>query len=102
MTEDTNSKYDVCSALLNGDKEGFDAGFSRLLEERTKEVEFQKRSSNRNEAEFASAQHIYVEGLAILRIAQSRNITVQEEYIYCPKEARFPLLVPFADFGYPK
>lgn len=102
VTEDTSSKYEVCSALLNRDKEGFDAGFSRLLEERTEEIEFQKRSSNRNEAEFASAQHVYVEGLAVLRIALSRNIPVQEEYIYCPKEARFPLLAPFADFGYPK
>jgi len=101
-TDDTNAKYDVCSALLNRDKECFDAGFSRMLEERTKEIEFHKRSSNRNEAEFASAQHVYVEGLAILRVALWRNIPVQEEYIYCPKEARFPMLVPFADFGYPK
>lgn len=89
-------RYLICCALLEGDSDHFDNAFLDLLDQRTEEMEFQKRSLSRNEVEFATARHLYVEGLALLMIAEMAGIRTRKEYYpYCPSEARVPMQTPF-------
>ena len=98
---ESSPKYDVCYALFKQDNQYFDDAFSDLIDLWTDEIEFQKKSISRNEVEFAAARHIYIEGLALLRIAEMVGIETQDEYQYCPKEARLPMRTPFPNTGFP-
>ena len=98
---ESSPKHDVCYALFKQDNQYFDDAFSDLIDLWTDEIEFQKKSISRNEVEFAAARHIYIEGLALLRIAEMVGIETQDEYQYCPKEARLPMRTPFPNTGFP-
>lgn len=98
---ESSPKYDVCYAFFKQDNQYFDDAFSDLIDLWTDEIEFQKRSISRNDMEFASARHVYIEGLALLRIAEMVGINTQDEYQYCPKEARLPMRTPFPNTGFP-
>lgn len=98
---ESSPKYDVCYALFKQDNQYFDDAFSGLINLWTDEIVFQKKSISRNEIEFAAARHVYVEGLALLRIAEIVGIETQDEYQYCPKEARLPMHTPFPNTGFP-
>jgi len=102
VADDTVSRCDVCRALLDKDDEAFDGAFSNILDDWAAEIEFQSKSISRDEVEFAAAQHVFVEGLALLRIAEGEGIETLDEYPYCPHEARQPMQTPFPDDGYPK
>jgi hypothetical protein len=97
-----SAKHDVCRALLTRDAAVFDAAFAHLLDARGHELHAQERSISRDEMEFAGGRHVYVEGLAILRIAEMLGIATQPEYKYCPKETRQPMGAPFPDDLYPR
>jgi hypothetical protein len=98
----TSARHDVCRALPTRDPAVFGGAFERLLDERERELEKEERSLNRNEMEFAGGRHVYVEGLAILRIAETLGIATQPEYAYCPKETRQPMSAPFPNDLYPR
>ena len=97
-----SAKHAVCQALPTRDAAIFDAAFASLLNARKRDLHKQERSLNRDEMEFAGGRHVYVEGLAILRIAEVLGIATQPEYKYCPKEARQPMGAPFSDDLYPR
>lgn len=97
-----SQKLDICYALLERDSGKFDDCFHDLLGFWTEEIEYQMRSISRNEIEFTAAKHVYIEGLALLHLAEMTGIETREEYEYCPKEARMPMSAPFPDNGYPK
>ena len=45
--------------------------------------------------EIVAQRQVFVEGLAILRLAERRGLTTQAEYQYCPSLARVPMRTPF-------
>jgi Immunity protein 49 len=95
------ARYQVCLALLDRDAAGFDDVFAGLLDAWAVELQAQERSMSRDEMAFAGDRHVYVEGLAILRLAEMRQIATEPEYRYCPREARLPLVTPFPNDLYP-
>ena len=40
-------------------------------------------------------RQVYIDGLALLRIAERLSFTVQAEYLYMPSLARVPMQRPF-------
>jgi hypothetical protein len=101
LEDPSSAKFDVCVALLGCDSGAFDEAFANLLAVRTTELKAQERSLSRDEMEYAGGRYVYVEGLAILHLAEMFGIATQLEYKYCPKEARQPLTTPFPDNLYP-
>ena len=99
---EASPKLGICNALFKQDSEMFEDSFLEFLELWTDEIEYQEVSMSRNEVEFSTARHVCIEGLALLRFSEIAGIVTQEEYEYCPKEARMPIGSPFPDFGYPK
>ncbi len=45
---------------------------------------------------------VFVEGLALLGLAERRGMSTEAEYVFCPAEAREPASLPFPDDRYPR
>ena len=88
-------RLNVCKALLEENEEDFEDYFLALLNDWKQSIDYQKTSMTRDEVAFAGDQYIFVEGLALLRIAEHLGFTIQEEYDYCPKEARRVISISF-------
>ena len=95
-TEDQpNARLAVCHALAARDQEAFDDAFSDLLQARDLEIEAAKARGQLEEPHVIAQRRVFVEGLAILRLAQRRGLRTEREYRYCPSVARVPMRTPF-------
>lgn len=92
----------VCDSLLARDSASFAAAFADKLGAWEEELAFQETSIARDDVAFAGDRHVYVEGVAILRLAEGVGITTEEEYRFCPREARMAMEAAFPDDGYPR
>lgn len=97
-----SNRLEILAALLEGSADQFEEAFAALLVERTSDLDLEQKSLARNEVEFAAGRFVFIEGLALLRIAARAGFQTKVEYEYCPKEARLPMQVAFPDDGYPK
>lgn len=82
----SSPKLQLCRVVVEHDVDGFDGAFESLLEARSAEIEAMRVSLSRDELEFSTARHVYLEGLAWLRIASSRGVPLRQEYAYCPRD----------------
>ena len=89
-----SSRLDVCRALAARDQASFESSFEALLDEREATIFAAKDQGQLEELEVIAARLIFVEGLAILRIAERRGLTTQTEYRLCPSVARAPMRAP--------
>ena len=96
-----SERFEVCLALLAHDAAAFEQAFTGLLAARAEELQAQSRSLSRDEMAFAGDRHIFIEGLALLRLAIIVGIPTQVEYRFCPRETRLPMTAPFPDDLYP-
>lgn len=84
---DTGSqRLAFCEALLKGDQDAFDAALEELLVERA--AEFRDSGPSRHPERFQTERHVYIEGLALLRLAEERGLRTQPEYRMIPGLAR--------------
>jgi hypothetical protein len=91
----SNARFDVSTALATRGQESFDEAFEKLLEEREAQIEADKKRGQLEEPEIVAQRQVFVEGLAILRLAEKLGLTTQGEYKYCPSLARVPMQEPF-------
>lgn len=97
----SSARFDVCKALLVPDQEAFDDAFNNLVLDRNSEIEREKELFFMEEMNILMNRHVFVEGLAVLRVAEKAGLQTQGEYLYCPALARLPMKRPFPDDGYP-
>lgn len=96
------AKLEVCKALLLNDQEDFDAAFNQLLDQRASEIKSEKENFVMEEVNIIVNRHIFIEGLAQLRIAEKAGLETESEYLFCPAIARLPMKRPFPNNGYPR
>ena len=85
------SRLDLCRALIDRDTDAFDAAFEGLLRDRVETLEAQRRGVGRDELTFTAGQYVFIEGLALLHLAEELGIQTRDEYRFCPREVRrFP------------
>jgi hypothetical protein len=87
-------RLDICRALASRDQAGFETAFAGLIADRTMFIE-QEKARKEEEPRVIAARQVFVEGLAILRIAEHRALATEPEYLYCPSIARAPMTIPF-------
>lgn len=92
---EADSRLDVCRALVARDQKGFDMSFAALLEARSDQIAADKARAQLEDPVVIAQRRIFVEGLAILRIADSIGLATEADYEYCPALARQPLTIPF-------
>jgi hypothetical protein len=90
-----DARLEVTRALARRDQSAFDAGFEALLAQRGAQIEAEKARHKIEEPTVVAERQIYVEGIALLRIAQRLGLSTQAEYVYCPSMARVSLQKPF-------
>lgn len=82
-----SARFTVCGAFFAKDQEAFREGFQELIRERESQL---KNQSLKGDLTFEPKSHVFVEGLALLRIAAKAGFRLSEEYRYCPGIARAP------------
>lgn len=90
-----SARLDVCRALVQRDQNAFDEAFVLLLDEQESKIAADKARGQEDDPVVVAKRQVFVEGLAILRLAESRGLTTHLEYRYCPSLARIPMRTPF-------
>jgi hypothetical protein len=90
-----NGRLLVARALTNRNQDGFDAGFQALLLDRQKEIAKDVERRQVETPEIIAARRVFIEGLAILRLAEQVGLATEQEYLFCPSLARIPMTRPF-------
>jgi hypothetical protein len=90
-------RADICHALARRDQAAFDAAFGALLKARLAQIREDKARSQTLTPEVAASREVYVEGLAMLRLATDRCLATQREYLLCPSIARVPVSTPLPE-----
>ncbi len=93
---DSSPRLDVCRAFFNDDAVGFAESFERLL--RAHDVWIQE---NENVLGYSPVYlircRLFIEGLALLALAERAGFQTEREYRFCPSIARLPV-----DAAWPK
>ena len=90
-----NARLEVCESLLKRDQHDFDDAFESLILERELKISKDKERGQIENPLVMAQRQIFVEGLAILRLAEKRGLQTEREYQYCPSLARIPMTIPF-------
>jgi hypothetical protein len=91
-----SARLDVCRALLAEDGDAFHAAFVSLIDEHRTWYETGVRKGRIPEEEWAIDGCLFVEGLALLRLAQSARIPIAGEYPLIPSLALVPPRMSYA------
>jgi hypothetical protein len=84
-------RLDLCRALLARDPAAFGRAFEALLEGRFAEIALERRGIADDSVCAAAGTHVFVEGLALLRLAALAGVATRAEYPLCPALARLPM-----------
>lgn len=95
MEGQPNARLDVCRALFEKNQTAFDDALDALLNEREAKIIADKERGQLEDPIVIANRLVFVEGLAILRLAERRGLKTQPEYRYCPSLARVPMTKPF-------
>lgn len=82
---DTSPRLDLLRAMFDRDQDAFDGAFDDLVFDYKQSV---ASSPNWSEPSREARSRIFVEGLAILHLAEEKGFRTASEYELCPAEAR--------------
>lgn len=91
VLEGQSSGYlDVCQALFSEQPSDFEEGFVSLLVTRVAQISKYKERLAHDEELFATECRIFIEGLAVLKIAEMKGLPTEAEYELLPEISRVP------------
>ena len=93
----TSARLAVCTALSARSQEAFDESFESFINERETQIAADKERGQLEEPAVMAQRPVFVEGLAVLRLAALRGLQTQPEYRLCPSLARVPMSRPFPE-----
>jgi hypothetical protein len=82
----------ACRGLVTRTPADFTAGFASFIAKRQQGLAEYRESPSFNEKLFAAEGQIYVEALALLRLAELRGLPTEPEYPLAPEIARVPVM----------
>lgn len=80
---DASARFEFCRALRNHDGEGLDEATRGLIRARQHEIE-EERLIHSEDLSVAIGCYVFVEGVALLKLARRRGLPVALEYPLCP------------------
>ena len=92
---EANPRFDVCRALAGRDQGAFDTAFEDLLAARDLEIAAAKKRGQLEEPPVVAERMVFVEALAVLRLATLLGLQTEPDYRFCPALARAPMVKPF-------
>jgi hypothetical protein len=97
LSGEPSARLDCCAALAARDAAAFEKSFDDLVAQREAEVAAQSKMAIAADICFEPCSRIFVEGLALLRMAKAIGMTPRDEYPLCPAIARMPPTKPFPE-----
>lgn len=92
VLEGGSSGYlDVCRVLSRRDANELDPAMVALIDTREAQLQRYLTAANFNPELYATEGKVFLEGVAVLRLAEMRGIHTQDEYKFIPDLARIPL-----------
>jgi hypothetical protein len=95
-------RLECCVALLARNAAGFAQAFEDLIAARQAEIAAQRSMALAADITFEPRTHVFIEGLALLRIAEALDFSLPADYPLCPGLARAPATSPFPDDIFPE
>ncbi len=80
-------RYSLCKAIIETESTCFYEHFLELIEEHENKYAEESKYLIVQPEKFDTERYIFIEGLAILRIAQCSGISTENEFKYCPSIA---------------
>jgi hypothetical protein len=96
------TRWNCCAALLARDAAAFASAFDELIAERQLQVSKERKMAIAADIGFEPRAQVFVEGLALLRIAQAIGLPLRPDYPLCPAIARAAPTQPFPQDIYPE
>jgi hypothetical protein len=79
-----DARFTVCTSLQNGDGKGFEDGLQELLVNRREYYREGVRREEILEEDWATEGQLFVEGVALVRLATIAGLDVQRNFMYIP------------------
>jgi len=95
-------RVDCCEALLARDSAAFAKAFEALIAARQMQTARESKTTLAADITFEPRSHVFVEGLAYLRLASAVGFTLEPEYPLCPSVARMPAGKPYPADMFPE
>lgn len=92
---EASARFEIGSALISGDQARFTDGFENLIVERQREITRNIERGQFEAQDIRASRLIFVEGLALLRLAEEMKLKTEAEYLFCPSIARVPMVSSF-------
>jgi hypothetical protein len=92
-----DARLGLCQALMGTDAQAFEQAFADFLSARAQAIDEDVARGQIEEPDVLAQRLVYVEGLAMLRLAQARGFKTEREYVFCPSLARQALIAPLPD-----
>ena len=83
-----DARLPVLRALVQRDAEAFGPAFEALVQARAAQIAAEQARARIEEPGLLAGWQIWIEGLALLRLATQLKLPTQDEYRYCPSLAR--------------
>lgn len=90
-----DARLTVTKAIFERNAAEFAAAVEDLVKQRTVEIEADIARRRIEEPVMMALRQVYVEGLALLRIAERLKLPLQSDYLYMPSLARVAMQRPF-------
>lgn len=87
---EVDSKLELARSLIELNQKKFDNAFGNFLDARTDEIEFLTCNGQMESARSSANRLVFVDGLAIIQIADKQGLNTEDEYKYCPSSGRDP------------
>lgn len=91
----SSARFDICCSFLKIDQDLFDQAFENLILERENQIVEELNRARMVDAISLADHKIFIEGLALLRLAEKNGFVTQKEYRFCPEIARMEMSKPF-------
>lgn len=92
-----DAHLDICKAFTSSDAKEFHIAFDDLIEKHESRFKKLVDSEMILPEEFATEGKLFVEGLALLRLAETKGFALEDDYLFMPSTAREKIVVIFSD-----
>lgn len=89
-----SARLDVAKALVQRAQAEFDTAFDALLDARRKDILAAIKRAQIEDPMVLAERQVFIEGLALLRLADKQGLQTLPDYLYCPSLARRPMSQP--------
>ena len=86
--DDTASRYELCKSFLEKDQQAFDDAFDSIIELYIESLNTKMEKGLISDEDWAVSAPLFIEGLALLRLAEKLGLRTQKDYTSIPEIAR--------------